>query len=240
MAHHDSATSRRTILTYLVMVVVLVLAIVLTGDELGRHIDVIEAWVATLGPWSIVAYIGLLIVTTSLLMPSTVMSIMAGALFGMAWGIAAVVTGNLLAAALQYTLSRRFLRFYIRGIITARPALAGIQQAVSRNEVKLQMLLRLTPLNPATVSYILGSAGVRFLGFLLACLVHIPNLVIEVYFGYAGKHLARVAGQKTSVALNDLIVIGGLVVTIIVMVLVSRTAYKTVMEAVSKSAAASK
>jgi len=236
MVFRERAVTKRSVLTYLAMGVLLVLAIFLAGDELTHHIDAIEAWVVNLGPSSIVAYIGLIIVATSLLMPGSVMSIMAGTLFGLGWGIVAVVTGNLLAAALQYTLSRRFLRSHIQRVIYARPSLAAIQRTVSRNEIRLQVLLRLTPLNPATVSYILGSAGVGFAGFLFACLAHIPNLAVEVYFGYVGKHIARIAGQKApAVVLHDLIVIGGLVVTVIVMVFVSRTAYKTVMETVSKS-----
>ena len=35
------------------------------------------------------------------------------------------------------------------------------------DEFHLQFLLRLTPLNPATLSYLLGAAGVRFWGFLI-------------------------------------------------------------------------
>ena len=68
--------------------------------------------------------------------------------------------------------------------------------AVARSELKINMLLRLTPLNPATVSYILGATGVRFPGFLLACLALTPHLLIEVYFGFAGKHLARISRKQ--------------------------------------------
>lgn len=191
------ATARfRTVLTYLSMGLLLVAAVVLAGNEIERHINAIEAWITNLGPWGIVAFVGLFVAATSLMMPDTVLSIMAGALFGLRWGIAAVLVGSLLAAALQYALAQRLLRSRIERAIAAKPSLAAIQRAVSRSEVRLQALLRLTPLNPAMTNYMLGAAGVRFAGFLFACLALAPNLFIEVYFGYAGKHLARMAGRE--------------------------------------------
>ncbi|MDD2336151.1 MAG: VTT domain-containing protein [Geobacteraceae bacterium] len=225
-----------TVLTYLVMGVLLVVAIVLAGEEIEHHIDSIDAWITNLRPWSVLAFVGLFVVVTSVLVPESVLSIMAGALFGLAWGTAAIVAGTLLAAALQYALSQRFLRARIKRAIAERASLAAIQRSVCRDAFRLQALLRLTPLNPATVSYMLGVAGVRFFGFMLACLALVPTLFIEVYFGYAGKHVARMAGRETpAVYLHDLTVIGGLAVTIIVMVLVSRMARKAIMETVSGS-----
>jgi uncharacterized membrane protein YdjX (TVP38/TMEM64 family) len=109
----------------------------------------------------------------------------------------------------------------------------AIQRAVSRQEFRLQVLLRLTPLSPTAMSYLLGAAGVRFPGFLVACLAQIPNLFVEVYFGHAGKHLAKFAGRdERSVLLHDAVIISGLLVCIVVMVIVSRLARKAVQEAV--------
>ena len=231
------ATARfRTVLTYLSMGLLLVAAVVLAGSEIERHINAIEAWITNLGPWSIVAFVGLFVAATSLMTPDTVMSIMAGALFGLGWGITAVLIGSLLAATLQYALARRLLRSRIERAIAAKPSLAAIQRTVRRSEFRLQALLRLTPLNPAMISYMLGATGVRFVGFLFACLAITPHLAIEVYFGYAGKHVARMAGQGAHAAhVHDAAVIAGLALTIIVMVFISRAARKAVMKAVSET-----
>ena len=113
--------------------------------------------------------------------------------------------------------------------------MAAIQRAVSRDEFRLQVLLRLTPLNPATISYLLGAAGVRFSGFLIACLALTPYLAIEVYFGHVGKHAAKLAGSARTAHLHDLAIIGGLAVCVAVMVLVSRMARKAVMQAVAET-----
>lgn len=232
-----SRARSRTVLTYAAAGFLLVVVIVLAGKDIVRHIDATEAWIANLGPWGVLAFIGLFVVATSLLLPESVLSIMAGALFGLTWGLAAVAAGNLLAASLQYALSQRLLQVRIARALAARPPLAAIQRAVSGTDFKLQLLLRLTPLNPATISYMLGAAGVRFSGFLFACLGLAPHVLIEVYFGYAGTHVARMVGRGAEAAyLHDLIVIGGFAVTLIVIVLVSRMAHKAVMEAVSETA----
>ena len=225
-----------TMLTYLLMGLLLVAAIIFAGKEIGHHINQIDAWITDLGPWGILAFIGLFVIATSVLMPDSVLSIMAGALFGLAWGTAAIVAGSLLAAALQYALSQRVLRARITQVVDKNPSLVAIQRTICHDALRLQALLRLTPLNPATVSYILGAAGVRFFSFMLACLALVPTLFIEVYLGYAGKHVARMAGRNTSaVYLHDLIVIGGLVATVTVMVVVSRMARKAFLEAVAET-----
>jgi hypothetical protein len=69
---------------------------------------------------------------------------------------------------------------------------------------------------------------------MLACLALIPTLFVEVYLGYAGKHVARMAGRDTPAGyLHDAPVLGGLIVTGIVMFLVSRMARKAILEAFS-------
>ncbi|UCH19520.1 MAG: TVP38/TMEM64 family protein [Deltaproteobacteria bacterium] len=217
--------SSRVALPYLAVGLLLIVAVVVGGREIEHHINAIESWLTKLGPWGVLAFIGLFVLATSFLLPDTVLCIIAGALFGLFWGAAAVLAGSLLAGAMQFALSHKLLRARIQRTLPARPSLAAIQRAVSRDEFRLQVLLRLTPLNPATISYLLGAAGVRFAGFLIACLALTPNLVIEVYFWHAGKHAARLAGSGAQTAhLHDLAIIGGLAVCVAVMVLVSRMA----------------
>jgi uncharacterized membrane protein YdjX (TVP38/TMEM64 family) len=229
------ATSR-TALLYLAVGALLIVAAIVAGREIEQHVDTIETWIARIGPWGIVAFIGLFVVTTSLLVPDTVLCLIAGALFGLYWGVPAVLAGNLLAAALQFALAHKLLRARIQRMLAKRPSLAAIERAVHRNAFRLQVLVRLTPLNPATISYLLGAAGVRFAGFIVAALASSPNLMIEVYFGYVGKQAAMLAGSKAKVAhLHDLALIGGIVVCAAVMIFLSRIARKAVLQAVAES-----
>jgi len=226
----------RAALPYVAVGLLLIVAIVFGGREIEHHINAIESWITELGPWGVLAFIGLFTLATSLLLPDTVLCIIAGALFGLYWGVAAVLAGSLLAGAMQFALSQKLLRARIQRALAARPSLVAIQRAVGRDEFRLQVLLRLTPLNPATISYLLGAAGVRFSGFMIACLALTPNLAIEVYFGHVGKHAARLVGSDARTAhLHNLAIIGGLAVCIAVMVLVSKMARKAVMQAVAET-----
>jgi len=226
----------RAAIPYLVVGLLLIVTIVSAGREIEHHINAIESYITKLGPWGLFAFVGLFVLTTSFLLPDTVLCIIAGALFGMYWGVAAVVVGSMIAGTMQFSLSHKLLRARVQRMLTTRPSLAAIQRAVSRDEFRLQVLLRLTPLNPATISYLLGAAGVRFSGFLIALLALTPNLVIEVYFGHVGKHLARLAGSNARIAhLHDLAIIGGLAVCITVMVIVSKMARKALIQAVTET-----
>jgi uncharacterized membrane protein YdjX (TVP38/TMEM64 family) len=226
----------RAALPYLVIGLLVFIAIVVVGRDIDHHINAIESWINNLGPWGVLAFVGLFVLATSFLLPDTVLCIIAGVLFGIGWGLAAVVVGSLLAGALQFGLARQFLGSPIQQALAARPSLAAIQRAVSRDQFRLQVLLRLAPLNPATISYLLGAAGVRFSGFLIGCLALTPNLAIEVYFGHAGKHMARMVGGNVRTAhLHDLAIIGGLALCVIVMVLVSRIARRAVIQAVAET-----
>jgi len=228
-------TSRKVLL-YLAVGALLIGAVIAAGHNIAQNLHAIQSWLAGIGPWGIAAFVGLFVVTTSLLVPDTLLCIIAGALFGMYWGVAAVLAGFLLAAALQFVLARRLLRSPIQRMLARQPSLAAIHRAVRRDAFRLQVLVRLTPLNPATISYLLGAAGVRFAGFIVASLASSLNLIIEVYFGYAGKHAALLAGGEARTArLHDLAVIGGLVVCAAVMIVLSRMARKAVMRAVDET-----
>ncbi|MGB3211046.1 MAG: VTT domain-containing protein [Desulforhopalus sp.] len=226
----------RAALPYLVFGGVLIIAVVAGGREIEHHLNAIEIWLTKLGPWGVLVFVGLFVLATSFLLPDTVLCIIAGALFGMYWGVAAVLAGSLLAGAVQFALAKKLLRTQVQQAIAAKPSPAAIQRAVRHSQFRLQLLLRLTPLNPAMINYILGATGVRFSGFLFACLALTPNLAIEVYFGYAGMHAARLAGRGVQNAnVQELLVIGGFLVCVVVMVLVSKKAHKEVMQAVGKA-----
>lgn len=222
-----------------VIALLLLIGIVAAGDEIGHHITAIESWVLHLGPWGIPTFIVLFVLTASMLVPETALCVAAGALFGLWWGIAAVAVATVFAATVQYALACRALRARIQKAIASRPALLAIQRAVRADEVRLQVLLRLAPLNPATINYLLGAAGVRFSGFLVGLLALTPHFVVEVYFGHAGKHVARMAAGNRHVAYQqDAAIIGGLVVAAVGMVWLSTIARRAVMQAVATDSAA--
>jgi uncharacterized membrane protein YdjX (TVP38/TMEM64 family) len=100
---------------------------------------------------------------------------------------------------------------------------------VLQDEIRLQLLLRLTPLNAASLSYVFGCAGVRFAGFLLACVGLVPHVLMEVYLGHAGQHLTRLSGSpRPHSFLHESVTFGGLLISAIVVFIVSRIARRTI------------
>lgn len=231
----SSAAVRRSLM-YVATGLLAAVAVLVLGEEVKWHIDSIEAWILHLGRWGVVAFVGLFVVATSLLVPESILAIMAGALFGMKWGIFAVVAGNLLAALCQYVLGRNILRKRIERFVASKPNLTALVRAAHRNEFVLQALVRLTPMNPATMSYLFAAVGVRLPGFLLAFLALFPHLLLEVYFGYAARHAVGMTGYSSSRTIaGDLGLFGGLVVTAIVLVVVSKRAHRAVLKVVAEN-----
>jgi uncharacterized membrane protein YdjX (TVP38/TMEM64 family) len=225
--------SLRESLPLLVAAVLFVVAVVFLGAQMKHHIHALEAWIEDLGPWAELTYVGFFVIASSIIVPETILCILAGALFGLGHGILAVLLGTLVACPLQYWLSRRFLRARIQRALGKKPALDAIRRAVVQDEIRLQFLLRLAPFNPALMSYLLGATGVRFRGFMLACLAIVPHVLIEVYFGHVGKHVVQLAeGERRVDRMHVLSVACSVVIALVVLVLVSRAARKALMQAV--------
>jgi len=221
--------SRTTVALYALAMVGFVAAIVVLGEEFTRHLDGIERFMAELGPMAIPAFVLLSMVLSSVFVPDLLLSVVAGVTFGFAKGLLAVLLGVLAGAALQYALARFLLTQRVERALHVRPAIAAIFGAVRQDELRLQLLVRLTPMNRALTSYLLGAMGVRFGRFELACLALLPSLALEVYVGIAGRHLAGMAGRGGhGVLLHDVALAVGLVVSIVVMAAISRRARRAV------------
>ena len=227
---------RRVWLVRLAAAAGLTLLLVFLGRLTALNLTALEGWMHDLGPWALVAYVGVFLALTTVFVPDTLLAIVAGAVFGMRVGIVVVSVAGLLAATLQYFLARTLLRDRIAVWLRGHPRLSAIQDALGHDQVKLQWLLRLTPFNPTTVSYLLGATGVRFVPYLLACLGLIPAFVVEVYVGHAGRNLASAADRRDAVGpWHDVLMIAGLIACLIVVLWVARVARRAVRDAVARA-----
>ena len=226
----------REIIPLVLAVLVVIAAAILVGHEAEKHLTTFESWIRQLGPWGKLAFVCVFVTGTCLLIPESLFAFVAGVLFGLGWGIGLMLIGNVLAAALQYVLARRLLHASIQRWLESRPLLTSIQNAVIGNEMRLQILLRLTPLNPALTSYLLGAAGVRFAGFMLASLAVMAFVSIEVYLGNAGNQLiSRAASGAQAPWHQEFLAYGTAVVGVLACVIVSKVAHAAVLRAIAES-----
>jgi uncharacterized membrane protein YdjX (TVP38/TMEM64 family) len=128
-------------------------------------------------------------------------------------------------------------------VVLQREMLAVARQAARavpdpERPFRLQFLLRLTPLNAASLTYVAGAAGVRFAGFLLAFIGLIPHLLMEVYLGYAGHQLTRLgAAAKPPSFAHEIVALSGLIVSAVVVFAISRIAHKAIERALDAGGA---
>ncbi len=210
----------------------IVLAIGLLGVCLvvGRHVahDIprLEQWIAGLGPWAPWVFTILVIVLTSFFIPDTIFALAAGVMFGLWQGTLIICASGIIGAILNFLFARRFLSGWVTRWLTNYPKLAAIASVADREGLRFHLLLRLTPVNPTTLSYLLGAASrVSLATFSIAALGHIPGYFVEVYFGYVAAHLTKYAGGVKHHSTAELVVnVVGLVLSVAVMVYVTQRA----------------
>lgn len=232
-APHKSAwRSRGGIALRLAGGTALLLVLIWFAQDAGDEIKALEAWISGHGLLGPFVFVAAAVVLSSVFVPSSVLGAVAGALFGLGWGAFAMITGGMFGAALNYLLAKKFLGNRIAHFLQRHSKLLAVQRAVQREELRLQFMLRLAPINEASMNYILGAAGVRFSPYLLATLAMIPGLFVEVYFGHMAKHVTKAAAKVSTQSTAQLLfTIAGFLVCMVVMIGVGRMAQRALSEA---------
>ncbi|MEL6431419.1 MAG: TVP38/TMEM64 family protein [Planctomycetota bacterium] len=179
-----------------------------------------------LGP---LLYGGFYVAAALFLVPGAAITLAAGAIFGVGVGTAVVSVASTLTAALAFPLARTFLRRKVEGFVAERPKLGAVDQAVTDGGWKVVGLLRLSPAVPfGPLNYLLGVTGVRYApAVLVSWIAMLPGTLLYVYLGAAGAEAAagveRPAGQWVLTVL-------GLAATLVVTVMLTRTARARIAE----------
>ncbi len=191
-----------------------------------------ETWITGLGTEGWLVFVVAAIVLMAVFVPSTVLGAIAGALFGLGWGILAMSVAGLTTAALTWLIAHSLLRHRIAVVLRRYPKLEAIQRAVRSDGMRLQFLFRLAPISPVTVNYVLGAAGVRFLPFMVGALGMLPSFFVEVYFGHLARHVSTVvAGSDSGSTLGIVMKVGGFVTCVVAIIALGKMARNAVAEA---------
>ena len=146
-------------------------------------------WVSHLGPWGIVIFIAAYVLATVLLLPGSILTVGAGFIFGLGWGLFAVSIGSTIGAALAFLIARFIAREKIEAMAKENENFRRIDKAIGAQGAKLILLLRLSPLIPFNLSnYFYGLTAVKFWPYVLASWIGmLPGTLLYVYLGTAGK-----------------------------------------------------
>ena len=221
----------KTVALRLLVAACVVITIVWFGRHLGAEIKMMETKIAGLGVWGPIVFVIIVIVFTSMFVPDTLLAVAAGVLFGLFWGTFLIVIGAIITATMNYLIARKLFRVRIEKILKKHSKFRAIHRLAEQDCLRLQLLLRLSPINPVLVSYILGAAGVRYLTFLLATTGLIPTLFVEVYFGHLASHVTKLAGNVSNHSIMHTVVKAvGFVVSIAVIIFIVRATTSALAE----------
>ena len=180
-------------------------------------------WIGKLGPWGPVIFVGLYVVATVLFIPGSVLTLGAGAVFGVALGSVCVSIGATLGATASFLVGRYLAREAIARKIEKNEKFATIDGAVAGEGWKIVLLTRLSPVFPFTLlNYAFGLTRVKLSHYVLASWIGmIPGTVMYVYLG----SLVNVGAGHRHLTTGEWILYGvGLLATVGVTVFVTRVA----------------
>ena len=229
----SSANSRWKWVLYLAAAVAIVVAVKYfhVQDLLKAALD----WIGKLGPWGPVIFIALYIVATVFFIPGSVLTLGAGAVFGVVLGSVYVSISATLGATAAFLVGRYLARDAIARKIAKNEKFATIDRAVADEGWKIVLLTRLSPVFPFTLlNYAFGLTRVKLSHYVLASwLGMIPGTVMYVYLGslvnLGSGHRQRTTGEWVLYGV-------GLLATLIVTIFVTRLAKKALAKKINSNA----
>jgi len=143
-------------------------------------------------PWGAAAFVPLYALWVTLLLPGVWASMLAGALYGTLWGSLLVFVGACLGAEVVFLLGRGWLRPWARRRLAAAPKLLAVEEAVSREGLRLVLLTRLSPAFPfSLLNLAYGLSDVSLRDYSLGLIGILPGTVLFCALGALAGDVAR-------------------------------------------------
>jgi uncharacterized membrane protein YdjX (TVP38/TMEM64 family) len=190
-------------------------------------------WINSLGAIGGIVFIGIYIIATLAFLPAALLTLGAGVIFGVIWGSIYVFIGATLGAIAAFLGGRYLAQGWVKEKISSYKKFAIIDKAVSKEGLKIVLLVRLSPLFPFNLlNYAFGITSVSFQDYLIGSVGMIPGTIMYVYFGSLVGDIALIGSknQPGNIILHWVIQIMGLIATIAVTVYVTNIAKKALKD----------
>jgi len=160
--------------------------------------------------------------------PAALLTLAAGAVYGVVAGTALVSVSSITAATLAFLLARGALRERVQRMAGGNAKFAGLNRAIGKEGAKIVALVRLSPAFPFTiVNYLFGLTPVTLAAYFFSSwIAMLPGTLAYVYFGSA---LGGVTGDATP--LRKGIQIGLGVAAVVATILIARIAARAIRSA---------
>jgi uncharacterized membrane protein YdjX (TVP38/TMEM64 family) len=163
-----------------------------------------QTWVRGLGPIGYVVYTLMYAICVAALVPASLLTLGAGAIFGVVGGTIVVAIGATLGAMLAFVLARTVFRRRVEAMIARRPKLGAVDRAIAKDGTKLMLLCRISGFPPFVfANYAFGLTGVTALSYFLTTFFGIiPGCFAYTYAGHAGAAVATGSGNRIALAVT--------------------------------------
>lgn len=210
----------------LVIIAIAAIVVLFRVLPVAQWLNAFRTWVAGLGFLGYVLYVLVYAICIVLFIPGSVLTLGAGATFGVIKGTIVVVIGATLGATLAFIVARTIARKRVEAMAAKDKRFRALDRAIATEGAKIVLLVRLAVVFPFTyTNYVFGLTGVRVLPYALATFVGIiPGTIAFVYIGAA-------AAQATAGTVKLVVYIVGAVLALIASAFVARVAVKAIHRA---------
>ena len=227
-----SGNTQKLILLCVVVIGLVVASILL---PVGEWLTALLEWLRELGAWGILLFVVAYIVATVLFLPGAILTLGAGAVYGLLWGFIAVSIGSTIGATFAFLIGRFFARDAIAARVEGNARFEAIDQAVEREGAKIVFLTRLSPVFPFNlINYAYGLTKLPWWKFTLASWIGMmPGTFVYVYLGRAAGGLAEAVAGNGDEGLSGMeigLLVVGLIATIAVTVVITRIATRALAQ----------
>lgn len=204
------------------------------GRNVADAIPGFAGWIDRSGIWGPIVFVVGYAVACVALVPASLLTLAAGAIFGLGLGIVLVLAGATLGATASFLIGRYVARGAVERWLARDRRLAAIDSVVGSDGRRLVFLMRLSPVFPfSALNYALGLTRLRLADFLIAMVGIIPGTTLYVYSGTVAGAVAVAAGghaPERGLAYYAVLALG-LAATLVVTVLITRAARRALREA---------
>lgn len=190
-------------------------------------------WIDGLGAIAPIVFILMYIVITVSFLPASVVTLGAGAVFGIVKGTLFVFVGAMLGATAAFLIGRYLARDWVSKKVSGNRIFKAIYDAIEKEGRKIIFLVRLSPAFPFNLlNYSLGLTNVSLTDYVLGTVGILPGTILYVYLG--GVVGSAAAGQDRTPAEWAFLIVG-LIATFAVVFIVTKVARKSLQESLPET-----
>lgn len=176
------------------LVLALVVVLAVAARQVAGFVPQVAAWVDGLGAIGPLVFGLIYVAATVLFVPGALLTLAAGALFGLGIGTVLVWCSAMVGSGAAFLVARYGARSWLEEQLGKSARFDAVDRAVADNGLKITFLLRLSPVFPFNfLNYALGLTRVTFRDYMLAGFGMIPGSLLYVYYGSVIGTVAKLA-----------------------------------------------